>query len=426
MRFDDTIFALSSGALPAAIGVIRVSGPQAAAAIERLAGTPPASRTASLRTLSDPRDGTALDRALVLLFPGPATATGEDLAELHIHGSRAVAAAVLAALGTIDGLRAAEAGEFTRRAFANGVLDLDAAEGLADLLAAETEAQRRNALAMAVGAVGRLVAGWQVRLIDAAARVEAMLDFSDEGDVPDNLSPVHAALHMVAAEIDDMIARPPAERLREGVRVVVAGPPNAGKSTLVNALAGRDVAIVSGEPGTTRDIVEAPLLLHGAAITLADTAGLRTDAGSVERIGIDRAQVAMADADILLWLGDVDAAPQHKHRIDVYARSDVRPVPIGPRSISLSAHTGEGIQALIDTLVRSAGEVLPRQAELAMNARQRSLLVYARNAIADHADDPLLIAENIRLALSAFDRITGRAGVEDVLDALFGRFCIGK
>lgn len=419
---SDTIYALSSGAPPAAIAVVRISGPDADAALEALAGRLPEPRRAALRPLR--RDGELLDHALVLRFPGPASATGEDLAELHLHGGRAVVAAVLAALAAVPGLRAAEPGEFTRRAFRNGRIDLAEAEGLADLLGAETETQRRAALALAGGGLSRQVESWQARLLAAAADVEARLDFDDEADVAGQGAGTAGALAAdLADEIEAWLARPSAERLRDGVRVAIAGPPNAGKSSLLNALVGREVAIVTKIAGTTRDLIEAPVAIGGIPFLLIDTAGLRDSEDPVEAIGVERARRSAAAADILLWLGPPDEAPPHAVR--VHAKSDLGP---GEGDVQLSAVTGAGLAALAAMLVDKARKLLPAEGEVALNARHRAALSEALNHLREavSADDLLIAAEALRLARAALDRVTGRAGVEDMLDALFGRFCIGK
>ena len=298
---SDTIYALSSGAPPAGVGVIRISGPQASAVLARL-GRVPAARRATLMTLRD--GGEVLDSALVLWLPGPGTATGEDCAELHCHGGRAVIAAVLRALSAVPGLRAAEAGEFTRRAFANGRIDLAEAVGLADLLSAETELQRRAAQAMLGGAFSRVVAGWRDDLLTISASIEAAIDFADEDDVGGLPADLARRLAALADALAQWLSRPRAEALREGVRVVIAGPPNAGKSTLFNALVGSEAAITADIPGTTRDVLSRPVAIGGVPFTLIDTAGLRGETDdTIEAIGIARAQAAMAEADIVLWLG---------------------------------------------------------------------------------------------------------------------------
>lgn len=425
---------------PAAIAVVRISGPAAGQAVKALAGRLPSPRRASLLELKDAA-GAPLDRALILWFPGPATATGEDLAELHLHGGRAVVAAVEAALGTMPGLRRAEAGEFTRRAFENGRIDLAEAEGLADLLSAETESQRVQALGMASGHVSRAVSGWQERLLGLMAGAEAELNFADEDDVEvyeGAAQRLVAGMIALGGELDAWLARPAAEVIAEGLSVVIAGPPNAGKSTLINALAQRELAIVSPIEGTTRDVIETPLALDGIAMRFSDTAGIRT-AGTdrIEAIGIDRAKAAVEAADILLWLGPPQDVPDHPRAILIAAqadrwRSDAAAEAAAARcDLTLSAATGEGMDRLHARIVEIARTLLPREGEAALRQRQRAALADARQWLAiepdtREADDLILIAERLRLAAAALDRITGRAGVEDMLDALFGRFCIGK
>jgi tRNA modification GTPase len=420
-KLTDTIYALSSGAPPAAVAVVRISGPRAHAALQLLAGRLPEPRVARLARLRE--DGEVLDNALVLKFDGPASETGEDVVELQLHGGRSVVAAVLAALGRIEGLRLAEPGEFTRRAFEHGRIDLAQAEGLADLIEAETQAQRRVALAMAGGALSRQVEAWQARLLMLAARIEALFDFSDEGDVaPDDIGPPLASL---AAELEAYIVRPTVERLRDGVRVVIAGPPNAGKSTLLNALIGRDAAITSDIAGTTRDVIEAPVSLGGTAFLLVDTAGLRDDAYMIEAIGVDRARAQLEAADLILWLGD--GAGQPERAILVHAKADLGP-PRADADIGVSAVTGEGLNGLVRLLIQRSASLLPVEGEVAVNARHRAALIETTEALreASLAQDPLIAAESLRRGRMALDRVTGRAGVEDMLDALFGRFCIGK
>lgn len=431
-----TIFALSSGAPPSAIAVIRISGPQASAAIMALTGKLPAPRRASLRTLCDPASGAALDTALLLWLPGPATATGEDLAEIHAHGGRAVVRVIEEALGRMPGLRAAQAGEFTRRALLNGRIDVTAAEGLADLLAAETEAQRQQALLVARGAIGEQVALWQADVLALSAATEALLDFADEDDVAADdaaVAGVHAGIARLAQSLAIWLSRPTAEPLRDGIAVVIAGPPNAGKSTLINALADREVAIVSPQAGTTRDVLEVYLAIDGLAFRFSDTAGLRDDAtDAVEQIGIARAQSRIGDADILVWLGAPDSVPRHQNRIIVAAQSDQHGgdaqwlAMAAQADLTLSAVTGDGMTALHALLVERASALVPRPGEAALNARQRAALCDADAALREVPHDPLLIAEHLRIARGAFDRLTGAAGTEAMLDTLFGRFCIGK
>jgi tRNA modification GTPase len=422
---NDTIFALSSGSPPAALAVVRISGPGADPALEALAGKLPPPRVATLANLRW-RDE-PLDRALVLRFPGPHSATGEDVAELHLHGGRAVVAAVLEALAGQDGLRAAERGEFTRRAFENGRIDLAEAEGLADLLSAETQSQRRAALAMAGGALSRKVEAWRQRLLALAASLEAALDFSDEGEVGEAWPPGWADdIGALAAEMDALLAVPPAERLRDGLRVVIAGPPNAGKSSLLNILADREAAITAASPGTTRDVIEAPTAIAGLPFLLIDTAGLRESSDAVESIGVERGRERLASADLVLWLGEPGEVPEREGTILVQSKCDL-PGPAREADVRVSAVTGEGLRDLIEAMVAQARNLLPSESEIAVNARQREAIDRALRHLREAApSDMLIAAEALRQARVELDRITGRAGVEDMLDMLFGRFCIGK
>jgi len=425
----DTIFAVSSGAPPAAIAIVRLSGEAAFAAARALAGSLPQPRHAALRALRD-GSGRLLDRALVLTFPGPDSATGEDLVELHVHGGRAVVRAVESALAEQPGLRRAEPGEFTRRALTNGRIDLTEAEGLGDLLAAETEGQRRAALAMAEGAVRKRAELWTDRLVALAAQVEAQLDFAEEDEVDQAAPPGFAAeARALAGEIDTLLAVPPVERLRDGLRVVIAGPPNSGKSTLLNALAERDAAIVSPISGTTRDRIEAPVIRDGIAYVLTDTAGLLDETPDpIERIGITRAEEAMRAADLILWLGD-DAAPD-PDAIRIHARADIAERLATPpdADIALSAATGNGVPELWALLRERAGALLPREDSVAINRRQRDLLALSADSLhaASGQGDLIVLAEDLRLAMRALDQLVGRSDVEAMLDALFTRFCLGK
>jgi tRNA modification GTPase len=419
----DTIFALSSGLPPAGIAVVRISGPAAANAVIALARTLPEPRRVTLVRLIDPTRGLALDQALLLWFPGPASVTGEDLAELHLHGGRAIVAAVLAALGRIDGLRAAIAGEFTRRAFENGRIDLSEAEGLGDLLAAETEGQRQSALVLAEGALGRQVARWQASLLKASALIEATLDFADEADVGEGTAHREILGGLVEA-VAALLASPPAERLKDGVRVVLAGPPNSGKSSLFNMLIDREGAIVSEIAGTTRDRIEAPVVIAGVPLLLIDTAGLRSETDdAIEAIGIARTGEALAAADIILWLGEAQAAPETA--LIVAAKADLG---LHREGLAVSVITGEGIENLKHAIIARAKSLLPKPGALALNARHRTILseVLTELAAARTSEDMLIAAEHLRLARARLDAITGSSGVEDMLDALFGTFCIGK
>ena len=428
MSAGDTIFALSSGAQPAGVGVIRVSGPTAQSALLALAGRIPEPRRASLAKLRD-AEGALLDEALELWFPGPNTATGEDLAEFHCHGGRAVIAAVEGALAALRGVRRAEPGEFTRRAFANGRIDLAEAEGLADLLSAETELQRAAALANAGGALSRQVEGWRERVLGLSAEVEGGLDFSDEEDSADLPECFTWNIGALGRELAEWLARPRSERLGEGFRVVLAGPPNAGKSTLFNALVESEAAITSPIAGTTRDVIERSVAIAGVPFTFVDTAGLRAqaEAEAIEAIGIARAEAELVRADLVLWLGPAGEGPEGAWEIAAQADREGFATKPGAR-FTLSAVTGAGVAALKAALVEAARAALPKPGEAALNARQHARLAEAEAALraAKGLSDPLLVAEELRRTRLAFDRLIGRATTEDMLDTLFGRFCIGK
>ena len=423
----DTIFALSSGAPPAAIAVVRISGPVAGAALERLSGKLPQPRYAKLTSLKA-ADGSLLDRALVLWLPGPASETGEDCAELQLHGGRAVVDAVCAELATFDGLRLAEPGEFTRRAFANGRIDLLQVEGLADLVSAETELQRRAAMGLAGGSFSHEVEAWCGRLLGLSARVEAALDFEDEGDVGGLDAGFLADLRALGADLGEALAAPCAETLREGFRVALAGPPNSGKSTLFNRLLNDEAAIVTPQAGTTRDVLVRHFALEGVPFTLVDMAGLREPGGdAIEAIGIGRARDELDRADCVLWLGHEGEGPVDAWEIEAQVDRADRPPKQAPR-IRLSALTGEGIGDLQRALVGEARGVMAKPGRTALGRRQRALIVEARHTLTAcvSVTDPLVVAEHLREARAAFDRLTGKSATEDMLDALFGRFCIGK
>jgi tRNA modification GTPase len=422
-----TIFALSSGAPPAGIAIVRVSGPQAGEALTALSGAIPPARQAKRAALRDSA-GNLLDRGLVLWFPGPNTVTSEDLAEFHLHGGRAVVAAVEAALAALPGLRKAEPGEFTRRAFANGRIDLAEAEGLADLLEAETEIQRRAAIGLAGGALSRRVEGWREQLLGLSAQLEAALDFEDEADVEVFPRSFVHEINNLAAELDEALRAPAAETLREGFRVALAGPPNAGKSTLFNALVENEAAITAPLAGTTRDVLVCPVAIDGIPFTFVDMAGLRElGADPVEAIGITRAEAEIARADLVLWLGPEGEGPTGAWEIEPQCDRSDHPAKAAPR-YRVSAVTGENLAALKRSLVAEAAGAMPKPGETALNRRQRDLLAQALAALkaATGDTDPLVLAESLRQARLAFDRFVGRSSTEDVLDALFGRFCIGK
>lgn len=422
---EETIFALSSGRPPAAVAVIRISGPRSHQAAAAIAGDLPRPRTAALCELRDPATGDRLDGALVLRFDGPASATGEDVVEFQCHGGRAVVDAVLSALAGIERLRPAMPGEFTRRAFENGRIDLTEAEGLADLIEAETETQRKAALALAEGGLSKQIAAWQERLLALSAIAERAIDYDEDDSAvePDLLK----GCGELAAQLAEWLDHPRIEPLKDGVRVVIAGPPNAGKSSIINAIVGQERVIVTDIPGTTRDHVDVPLSLGGVPILLTDTAGLRDSADEVEAIGIARAKRLIEQADVLLWLGEPAKQPRHEHLLLIHAKADARgPVPEG--SIAVSAKTGQGIGELLERIAAKSTALLPAEGAIALNQRQAEHVGQAHDALGEAAaaSDIVLVADDLRRARGAFDRLTGRAGVEDVLDALFGRFCLGK
>jgi len=439
MAAADTIFALASGAGRAAVAVMRLSGPATGPILEGIAGGLPPERRASLRRLRDPASGETLDRALVLWFPRPGSYTGEDSAELHLHGGPAVIAAVAGALACL-GARPAEPGEFTRRAFLNGRLDLTAAEGIADLIAAETETQRRQALRQADGALARLHDEWAGRLSRLLAHQEAAIEFAEEGlptDLGDRARAGAAALRAeIAAHLADAGK---GERLREGLLVAILGAPNAGKSSLLNALAGREAAIVSAREGTTRDVVEVRLVLAGVPVTLADTAGLREAADEIEQEGIRRARRRAEEADLVLAVFAADGPPDAgtldwvaRGAVAVANKVDLAPAPPsigGSQPLPVSALTGAGLDDLRARLAEQAERLVGGgDAALLTRPRHRAALTetIAWLEEAERAALPELVSEALHAALRALGRLTGRVGVEDLLDIVFRDFCIGK
>ncbi|WP_207538970.1 tRNA uridine-5-carboxymethylaminomethyl(34) synthesis GTPase MnmE [Sabulicella rubraurantiaca] len=429
----DTVFALASGAGRAAVAVLRISGTRSAAMLEALAGRLPSPRVATLRRLR--HGGEVLDRALVLWFPGPGSFTGEDSAELHLHGGPAVVAAVSDALADL-GARPAEPGEFTRRAFLHGKLDLTAAEGIADLVHAETEAQRRQALRQAEGALAARETAWTARLLRLLARQEAFIEFEDE-DLPHDLdAQVWAEAEALRNELEASLAASARdERLREGLSIAILGAPNAGKSSLLNALAGHEAAIVSARAGTTRDVVEVRLVLGGVPVTLADTAGLREAADEIEAEGVRRALARAERAALRLLVFAADAAPdaatlalRDEGTLLVGSKSDLGP-PAVPGTLPVSTATGEGLGLLRAALEREAVR-LAGMSEMAglTRPRHRAAIGEAVSWLGQLETAPLpeLRAEALRAALRALSRLTGRMDVEAVLDQVFGEFCIGK
>jgi tRNA modification GTPase len=436
----DTIFALASGAGRAAIGVLRLSGPRCSEALKTIAtGAELPDRRAVLRTLRHPRSQEPLDRALITRFRAPRSFTGEEMAEISVTGGRAVVSACVKALALIPGLRLAEPGEFAWRAFMNGKIDLSEVEGLADLVEAETEAQRRQAQRIAGGALSRECGAIRTSLLEAMAAVETQIDFTDIEDASDfTLESVRDAARGAIERIDRALATADAAaRVRDGFTLVIAGPPNVGKSTLMNALAGRDVAITSPIPGTTRDLIEVFLDLRGYPVILVDTAGIRESSDPIEQEGVARARRRAESADLMLWLsdgGEHQAPPSlESPTLAVRTKIDLKgaDAPARPTDLAISAKTGAGIDRMLDVIAELAEErmssaepallTLERHRRGFQDARQALVL-----ALAPEASEPELIAEDLRRAAAAMDRIIGRIGIEEVLGEIFARLCVGK
>jgi tRNA modification GTPase len=449
-----TIFALSTGRPPTAIAIVRMSGPRAGRVLELVAGRIPLPRMATRVVLRD-ADRQPIDDAVVLWFPGPASATGEDVAEFHVHGGRAVLASLFAALSALSEVRPAEAGEFTRRAFENGKLDLTEAEGLDDLIHADTDRQRRQALRQLNGLLGDKARHWRAQLIEASALIEAGIDFSDEGDVPEQLmAPALGRIRQLAGEIEQVLgAKGRSERLRDGLVVAIAGPPNVGKSTLINQLARREVAIVSPHAGTTRDVIEVQLDLDGYPVTIIDTAGIRETDDPVEQEGVRRARARAAAADLVLWLVDTthgDGAKVQlkegevpvwavRNKIDLEAAepTGLTTGAAGPdqdgsnRRFAISAARGDGVADLVAALVGFAeayfggGEeaLIGRERQRALLQQTAESLRRSTNVVEQGVE---LVAEELRVSVHCLGRLLGRIDVEDVLDAIFRQFCVGK
>lgn len=426
----DTIFALATARGKAGVAVVRISGPLAHDAVAEFCAVPKV-RQAGLRRLI--WQGEVLDEALVLLFAAGASFTGEPSAELQLHGSIAVVARVLQALAAIEGLRMAEAGEFTRRALENGQLDLTQVEGLADLIDAETEAQRKQALRVLSGALGRRVEVWRLDLVRAAALIEATIDFADE-DVPLDVAPevcalIDALLMQLRSELDGARA---AERIRDGYEVAIVGAPNAGKSTLLNALAGREAAITSEIAGTTRDVIEVRMDITGLSVTLLDTAGLRDSVDVVERIGVERALARAQQADLRIFLqADPDEVLMLLPDADdlvVLGKADIRE----GAALAVSGKTGAGIDWLLGeiaarllTHAASAGLLIRERQRIAMQVAV-SGLESARGRMSQAQHLPELVAADLRVSMRALEVMVGRIDVENLLDEIFSSFCIGK
>lgn len=432
---EDTIYALSTAPGRAGVAVIRISGRLAATALKELAGVVPPPRLARLATIRDPANGELLDRTLVLYFPEPHSFTGEDVVEMHVHGGRAIIAGVLKALGERPNLRPAEPGEFVRRAFLAGKMDLAETEALSDLLDAETAAQRRQALRGLDNGLGVRAEAWRSRLIEAQALAEADIDFPDEGDVPSGLADrARAEAAQLREDIDAVLALPDGSRLRDGAVVVIAGPPNAGKSSFMNWVARREIAIVTPYAGTTRDLLELPVDLDGYPATFIDTAGFRDATDPVEVEALRRAAARASEADLVLWFSEgpeTDSAPNELAGIPLWlvrTKADQAADPAGSR-IAISTTTGKGIAELTAQLTRHLADTLaPQETSLVTRQRHRVALTEASAALAraGAVAEAELIAEELRNAAQALGRISGRVDVEDVLNSVFGSFCIGK
>jgi tRNA modification GTPase len=442
---DQTIFALSSGRPPNAISVVRVSGAHAGTILGSLASRIPPPRRAT-RALIHDANQQLIDDAVVLWFPGPKSATGEDVAEFHVHGGRAVLNTLFAALSSFENTRPAEPGEFTRRAFENGKIDLPEAEGLDDLIHADTDRQRRQALRQLKGLLGDKARSWRARIIEASALVEAGIDFSDEGDVPAEL--IAPALVKIKALHDEILevlaAHGRSERLRDGLVVAIAGPPNVGKSTLMNQLARREVAIVSPHAGTTRDIIEVQLDLDGCPVMVIDTAGIRETSDPVEREGVRRARSRAAEADLVLWLIEDDSADHAveiaapvwtvRNKIDLNALSSHEAGmgrTCGSRYFEISAARGDGLRELMAALVDYAEKFFgSSEGGLIGRERQRTFLRETTISLQRSMDaagrGEELVAEDLRAAAHSLGRLLGRVDVEDILDKIFREFCVGK
>lgn len=436
----DTIYALSSGALPAGVAIIRISGPKAFEALEILTGRAlPAPRQVKLTSIRD-RNEDIIDQALTVVFPAPNSFTGEDCVEIHSHGSRAVMASIFSELENLQGLRPADAGEFSRRAFENGKMDLLEIEGLADLLQAETEMQRRLAVEQSIGKLSALYDGWANRLTRARALIEAELDFADEDDIPESVA---SQVWQTVSELRDEIAvhlqsGGNSEIIRDGFKVALVGEPNAGKSTLLNALSGRDVAIVTDIAGTTRDVLSVDINLDGYLVRIFDTAGIRDTQDVVEQEGVRRAVLTAETADLILLLRDNDSIPKqsltsfaNQRLLQVRTKSVLSPAAEASFDLSISAGEGLGLDELraaikreIEKRVGVGQTLVPARAR--HKKRLEETLNYVSDALHSEAMDLAIRSEYLRLAAASLGRITGRVDVEDLLGVIFSEFCIGK
>lgn len=436
-----TIFALASGGGRAGIAVIRVSGSRARETALALCGDVPAERVASLRRVRNPETGEVLDEALVLLFAAPASFTGEDVLEFHVHGGRAVISALLSVLENREGLRAAAAGEFSRRAFLNGRIDLSEAEGIADLIMAETEQQRRAALRSLDGEFGKMLEGWRRTLVTCWSQIEAQIDFSDEGDVADQVpDAVSDSLQQLADVLEQSHSQACRSiRIRDGIEIMLAGPPNAGKSTLFNALVRRHAAIVHPKPGTTRDLIEAAVDLGGYAVTLIDSAGIRDSADEVEAEGISAAHARLKNVDIVLWLmpaneiKTADMIPQSSALIiKVVTKTDTNEQwQRSEGAVGVSQHDTNMIAMLREYLINVIADRLGHEPPWSIRARH----VHGLRQACDHllrgrrllsSGSLELVVEELRASVNVMSDLIGRVESEDILDEVFSNFCIGK
>jgi tRNA modification GTPase len=431
---SDTIYALATGSLASAVAVVRVSGPQAASVCRQYCSVEPTPREARFCAIRDPENSELIDSGIVLFFRGPSSFTGEDCLEFQVHGSRAVIACLLGSLSRQPGLRIAEPGEFIRRAFDNGKLALTSIEGVADLIDAKTDLQRRQALNQAGGGLASRASAWREMLLEALALVTAEIDFADEGEAPSHvLTEVRQIISVLLSEFHEALsAARRGEIVRHGFRVVLCGPPNAGKSTLLNALARRDVAIVTEHAGTTRDILEVELDLGGLPVVLCDTAGIRAPLDPVEAIGIERSRSAMEGADMTIWLSDCSSISVPADRGDLIVATKIDRGGVVPEwaSFGISSHSGSGLDLLVERVKAFAGDALAGEPAVVTNARQRDCVEAAARQVEKLMADDLsaleLVAEDLLRCSDRLQELVGRIGTQDILGAVFSRFCMGK